>query len=115
MINFIAAVAFPIVMAAAAPSQVATSSAPLDSSVMTLLVVQNDRSVAVTVYAQDELSELKLGVVEPYGMATFEVAPYMVAEGEVQFFVHPAGQVDEASQPLELTRGERVGLVVPPR
>jgi hypothetical protein len=113
MINLIATLTLPFLMATA-PSQ-ATPSTPVDSSTLTLVVVQNDRSVSVTVYAQNDFGEYKLGVVEPYESATLSLADYMLAEGDVQFFVHPVGQLDESTEPLELHRGERIGLVIPPR
>ena len=114
MINYIATLAFPILTAVAAPDPSA-SVAPVDSATMTLVVVQNDRAVPVTVYAQNDVGEYKLGVVAPNETMTMSLEPFMIDEGDVQFFVHPAGQLDESTQPLELHRGERIGVVVPPR
>jgi len=114
MINLIATLTLPVLMATASPSPTTPATA-VDSSTLTLVVVQNDRSVSVTVYAQNDFGEYKLGVVEPYESATLSLADYMLAEGDVQFFVHPVGQLDESTEPMELHRGERIGLVIPAR
>ncbi|MGH7616433.1 MAG: hypothetical protein ACREPM_04325 [Gemmatimonadaceae bacterium] len=111
MINFIAALAFPALMAA----PTAPPSPPIDSSQMTLVVVQNDRNVPATVYAQNEFGEYKLGEVAAHDQLTMSLADYMIARGEVKFFVQPKGQIEEASQSLDLHEGEHVGLIVPRR
>jgi hypothetical protein len=54
-------------------------------------------------------------VVAPYEIMTMSLQPFMLADGAVRFFVHPAGQLDESTQPLDLREGERIGLVIPPR
>ena len=82
---------------------------------MTLVVVQNDRNVRVTVYSEDKFGDHKLGVVEPRGTATLALNEYISAESEVQFFVQPIGEFEESSERLEVHRGDRIGLVVPPR
>lgn len=114
MISFIATLAFPVLLATASPSPSAPA-APVDSATLTLVVVQNDLTVPVTVYAQNGAAEYKLGIVAPLGTETLSVPDYALLEGDIQFFVHPVGQVDESTVPLELHRGERVGLVVPQR
>ncbi|HTE46055.1 MAG TPA: hypothetical protein VK636_12465 [Gemmatimonadaceae bacterium] len=93
----------------------AKPSAPIDSADMTLVVVQNDRNVAVTVYAQNELGEHKIGAVAPYGTTTLSLDNVVFGETDVQFFVQPAGELEESTGVLEIDRGERIGVVVPPR
>jgi hypothetical protein len=114
MINFITVLAFPILLAAP-PADSTAPPAPVDSSNMTLVVVQNDRSVPATVYLQDEVGEYKLGVVAPFATTTLSIKSLLLMEGDVQFFVHPAGQIDESTELMDLHRGERIGLVIPPR
>jgi hypothetical protein len=87
----------------------------LDSASMTLVVVQNDRSVPVTVYAQYEWSESKLGVVLAGASKTFRLSEYFLESGDVDFFVQPTGQAEEESGNMEIRRGEHVGVIVPPR
>ncbi|MEO8336501.1 MAG: hypothetical protein ABI664_16090 [bacterium] len=109
MLNIIAALALPLA--------VATSPAPVttDSADMTLVVVDNDRGVAVTVYEEDSFGDFKLGVVAPNSQATLRMKDYIIYESQVQFFVVPKGELEESAPMLDVRRGERVGLVVPAR
>jgi hypothetical protein len=99
-------------LATASPSQ-PPHTADLDSSSMTLVVVQNDRNVPVTVYVQTDATEARLAVVAPMTDSTIRIPDYLTAEGEVSFFVHPNSETDEGTTPIEVGRGEHVGLVVP--
>lgn len=112
MINIITLLAIP---AFAVGPSVGPAPAPEDSSSMTVVVVQNDRNVPVTVYVQSELGELKLGVVGPGADTTMRIADYLVTEGDIRFFVQPKGQLEEGSALVDVERGQRVGLVIPPR
>ena len=89
--------------------------ASLDSSNVTLIEVQNDRHVPVAVYAQDAYSEVELGVVPPDSTVTLRLRDAFVGRGDVDFFVHPKGAPDQETGYLGVRRGERLGIVVPPR
>jgi NADPH-dependent ferric siderophore reductase len=89
--------------------------ASLDSSNVTLIEVQNDRHVPVAVYAQDAYGEVELGVVPPDSTITLRLRDAFVGRGDVDFFVHPKGAPDQETGYLDVRRGERLGIVVPPR
>jgi len=89
--------------------------ASLDSSNVTLIEVQNDRHVPVAVYAQDAYGEAELGVVPPDSTVTLRLRDAFVGRGDVDFFVHPKGAPDQETGYLDVRRGERLGIVVPPR
>jgi len=89
--------------------------ASIDSSNATLIEVQNDRRVPVAVYAQDSWGEVELGVVPPDSTLTLRLSDALVGRGEVDFFVHPKGAPDEETGYLDVRRGERLGILVPPR
>ena len=80
---------------------------------MTLVVVQNDRNVPVTVYVQNDLNETRLATVAPLTDTTIRIPSYLTAAGEVSFFVHPQHELDEGTAPMEIKRGDHVGLIVP--
>jgi hypothetical protein len=84
-----------------------------DSSDMTLVEVQNNRNVPVTVYGQDSWGEVKLGVVGPESTATLRLSDPLVLDGDVDFFVHPKGQDDEETGTLGVHRGDRLAILVP--
>jgi hypothetical protein len=88
------------------------SSAP-DSTDMTLVEVQNNRNVPVTVYGQNSWGELKLGVVPAETTVVLRLSDAVTEDGDVDFFVHPKGQADETTGSLEVHRGERLGILVP--
>ena len=73
------------------------------------------RHVPVVVYAQDSWGEVKLGVVPPDSTVTLRLSDAFVSRGDVDFFVHPKGQPDQETGYLEVRRGERLGILVPPR
>lgn len=89
--------------------------AAADSSTMTLVEVQNDRNVPVAVYAQDAWGEVELGVVPPDSTITLRLSNLLVSRGDVDFFVHPKGQPEEETGYMDVRRGERLGILVPPR
>ena len=88
------------------------SSVP-DSTDMTLVEVQNNRNVPVTVYAEDTWGEVKLGVVAAGSAATLRLNDPLMMDGDVDFFVHPKGGQDETTGSIEMHRGERLGILVP--
>ena len=88
---------------------------PIDSASATLIEVQNDRHVPVVVYAQDSWGEVQLGVVPPDSTVTLRLSDALVERGNVDFFVHPKGAPDQETGYLEVHRGERLGILVPPR
>lgn len=90
------------------------SSVP-DSSDMTLVEVQNDRNVPVVVYAQDSFGEMKLGVVAADSTATFRLSNPIGTDAEIDFFVHPKGQLDEDTGNIDVRRGEHLGILIPPK
>ena len=111
-----------IIMAAVFASALGTAKpyhtphdAATDSSHITLVEVQNDRHVPITVYAQDSWGEIKLGVVPADSTVTLRLRDDFVSRGDVDFFVQPRGQPEQETGYLEMHRGERLGIVVPPR
>jgi hypothetical protein len=110
----IIAAVFASALAAAKPHH-PRHDAATDSSHVTLVEVQNDRSVPVTVYAQDSWGEIKLGVVPADSTVTLRLRDDFVSRGDVDFFVQPRGQLEQETGYLEMHRGERLGIVVPPR
>lgn len=85
-----------------------------DSTDMTVVVVQNERRVPVTVTAEYGDEDIKLGVVSAESDSTLRVPSYLVGR-EVKFFVQPAGQIELSSEPVEIQRGAHVGVIVPTR
>jgi hypothetical protein len=86
-----------------------------DSSAMTLVEVQNNRNVPVTVYAQDSWGEVELGVVAADSTVTLRVSDAVNPDQAIDFFIHPKGRPDEDTGNVEVHRGERIGIVVPAR
>lgn len=87
---------------------------PVDSTSMTLLVVQNARRVPATVYLERGGEDIRLGVVGAFGDTTMRIPDYL-AEGEVRFFVDPTGQLEEGTTPIDVERGQHIGLIIPAR
>ena len=112
---FIAAAVFASMLASAKPHH-PRGDAAVDSSGLTLVEVQNDRHVPLTVYAQDSWGEIRLGVVPPDSTVTLRLRDSFVRDGaDVDFFVQPRGQAEEETGFMEVRRGERLGVLVPPR
>jgi hypothetical protein len=86
-----------------------------DSSGMTLVEVQNDRTVPVTVYAQDSWGETELGVVPADSEVTLRVLNPIRLDDDIDFFVHPKGQPNEETGDMNVRRGDRIAIVVPAR
>jgi hypothetical protein len=110
-----------LITAALLASAIATAkphpqrAAGVDSSEITMVEVQNDRKVPVTVYAQDSWGETRLGVVPADSTITLRVRTAFVGRGDIDFFVQPRGQPEEETGYMEVRQGERLGIVVPPR
>ncbi|MFN8573518.1 MAG: hypothetical protein U0132_15800 [Gemmatimonadaceae bacterium] len=112
MSSILALIALPLL--AGAPRHHHTPAAAPDSSSMTVVLVQNDRSQPITVYAQDDIGEFKLGVVPPDSVLTLRVPDLMVGgSATIDFFIHPKGGNEQESGFIEVREGDRVGLVVP--
>src|SRR5690349_6425501 len=97
---FITAALFASVIATARPHHHRDASP--DSSAITLVEVQNDRKVPVTVYAQDSWGEVRLGVVPADSTVTLRVRDTLVGRGDIDFFVQPRGQPEEETGYLEV-------------
>lgn len=111
MFTIITLLAMPLLAGTPAPPK---ASAPVDSAAMTLVVVENDRRVPVTVYLEHGDEDIRLGVVGALGDTTLRIPDYLAGD-DVRFFVQPKGQLEEASGALDVARGAHVGLVIPPR
>jgi len=81
---------------------------------MTLVVVENDRDVPVTVYAQNDVRERKIGVVEPFSTETIAIDDFTYGRTDIQFFVQPLGELELGTDRMQIERGEHLGLIVPP-
>ncbi len=115
MINMLTLLSLPFFAAPTAAVPDSSVAAPADSAAMTLIVVQNERNVPVTIYAENEFGEYNLGIVNADGTQTIQLARYMVEHGALKFFVQPKGQLEESSDPIDVDIGQRIGLVVPVR
>ncbi len=100
---------------ATSPSKTAASSpAVVDSSKMTLVVVQNDEGTPLTIYVEGAEGDFKLGVVGPFDTEALQLPDAFVRDGaSFDFFVHPKHGLEQESGYVELHRGEKIGLVVP--
>lgn len=85
----------------------------VDSASMTLVVVQNEQKVPVTLYVQNDASDTRIAVISPMTDTTVRIPDYLVEAGEVTFFVHPDHALDESTSPIPVERGEHIGLIVP--
>ena len=113
MINILTSLALPVLMAAPAHRQPAVQ--PADSAAMTLVVVENNRNVPVTVYEEDDFGDVKLAVVGPNATETVRLDHYLSAPSAVRFFIQPRGQLEEGTGLLDIDPGEHVAVVVPTR
>ena len=86
-----------------------------ESSQMTLVVLQNNRGVPVTVYAEDEWGDVKLGVVDADATTTLRLPRHMVERGDIRLFIVPRGQAEESTGPLDLSPGDQIDVIVPKR
>src|SRR4051812_9881484 len=92
-----------------------TPAAKTDSAEMTLVTIENTRTVPVTVYAEENNRHIKLGIVSALADSTIRLPDWLVGTGKVRFFLDPLGEPEEATQLLQITRGERFGVEIPPR
>ena len=112
MLNLIALLTAPLLGGALPPAR-ASARMNDDSSAMTLVVVQNQRKVPVTVYLERGSEDIRLGVVDALADTTFRLPDHVV--GDVQFFVDPRSGVEESTEYVNLEAGEHIGLIVPAR
>ena len=110
----LALVALPLLGGAPTERAARAKPTPDDSAQMTLVVVQNDRDVPVTVYLERGNEEVRLGRVGGMSDSTLRV-PDFIAGQDVRFFVQPVGESEESTGLVDLERGEHLGLVIPPR
>ncbi|MEO7084722.1 MAG: hypothetical protein ABI442_12915 [Gemmatimonadaceae bacterium] len=114
MISLMTLLALPALATAPAAPATTHNLVAVDSVGMALVVVQNDRTVPVTLYLETDNGEIKLGVVAPLAESTMRIPDYL-SHDDVQFFAHPEGQIDQTSGYIDLRDSQRVGLVIPPR
>ena len=84
-----------------------------DSSAMTLVLVQNNRHVPVTVWAEDAWGDFKLGVVAADGSGSFFLKPRLLMNGQVRLFVISPGRANEDTGLLQMSPGDAIGVTVP--
>jgi hypothetical protein len=113
MLNIIAVLAFPTLIAA--PTRSATPSEPSDSAAMTVVVVQNERNVPVTVYEEDDFGDTKIAVVAANETETVDMQRFVRDESTIRIFVKPNGEQEEATDLLEMRPGDHLGVVIPAR
>ncbi len=102
------------VLSVAAPSPKTIAPSPVDSSTMTVVVVQNNGKTPVTIYAETADYDIRLGEVGPYDTESLRVPDGVVGDGAtVDFFVQPKRGLEQDSGYVELRHGEHIGLVVP--
>jgi hypothetical protein len=89
--------------------------AKTDSAQMTIVTIENTRTVPVTVYVEEKDRSMKLGVVGALADSTIRIPNWMVRDGKVRFFLDPRGEPEEATELLALKPGERLGVEIPPR
>ncbi|MCC6318739.1 MAG: hypothetical protein IT361_13745 [Gemmatimonadaceae bacterium] len=82
----------------------------------TSVLLQNDRTVPVTVYLETGGREIQLGKVGPMATSTLVIPRWLVSyETPLHIFVHPANGDDQDSGLLEVNTGDRIGVIVPAR
>jgi hypothetical protein len=97
-------------------SEVMTAVIPPDERAETTLTVENERNVPVTIYAEEGDFDHPLGRVGAHDESTFVLPAWLSGPGQgVRLFVHPLNGFDLASDLLDVTRGEHIGVRVPPR
>ncbi len=100
--------------AASEPCVPMTAVIPPEELADATLTVENPRAVMVTVFAEQGAFDVRLGQVPAHGTATLRFPRSVVGPDEtVRIFVHPDGALDLASEPLDVSRGEHLGLRVP--
>ncbi|MEP7382866.1 MAG: hypothetical protein ABI910_14345 [Gemmatimonadota bacterium] len=76
------------------------------------VLVQNDRTVPITVYLEAGEFDVRVGRVGAMKTATLPLPNSFVRRGDVQLFVHPDGELDLASQSFQVHSGMQLGLIV---
>jgi len=80
------------------------------------LTVDNPRATAVTVFADQDPFDVRLGQVPAHSRVTLRFPKSVILPGDaIQIIVHPEGAMDLASELLPVRRGEHLGLRVPSR
>lgn len=93
----------------------AASSPPRQPSDRATVTVQNDQKSNLVVYAERGDEDIRLGSVPALGTATFSLPAWLSLDREdVTFYVHPQNGFDQASDPVEVFPGERLGVLVRP-
>lgn len=93
-----------------------TMTAPLTPEELesTTITVDNPHDRAVTVYAEQGMYDVRLGIVPPRERATLRFPKSVVGRDRaVRIFVHPEGGTDLSSSLLRIRKGEHLGLKVP--
>ena len=104
------AVAFALWGAAAAP--LAAQSARVTSQGE--LVVQNNRTVPVTVYLDTDPIEQKLGTVEALRTASFALPTKALRSDRIKLYLHPKGQLPLQAMGWISGKSDQFALLVPP-
>jgi len=96
----------------AEPAPPAATPAFPDSAVT--LTVQNNRSVPVTVFADQNDLAIRIGIVPAMQTVTLSLPKWASEAGhELRLFVHPAGGIDLDAQMYDVHPGARLALEVP--
>ncbi|HEY4133387.1 MAG TPA: hypothetical protein VGM50_22400 [Gemmatimonadaceae bacterium] len=85
---------------------------PVDSTEMTLAVVQNDRAVPATIVIEDGNDDYTIGIVAAHADTTLRI-PDRVAGDDIKVFVEPQGQLEQSTDAMRIQKGEHLGIVVP--
>ena len=79
----------------------------------TTATVENDLNQPVTVYLEMGSEEIRLGIVPGDGDSTFTLPPWLVTTSrDLDFLVHPVKGRDQETGPVEIHRGEHLGIEV---
>lgn len=89
-------------------------SIPEDALADATLTVDNPRDVPVTIFAQQQQFDVRLGVVPANGKATLRFPKSVIDAGSsLRLVVHPEGGRDLASTSMKVATGQHLGLKVP--
>lgn len=107
------ALIFALAATASQGMQPKTMARPLGGDTVPAIEVQNNRTVPVTVILERGDFDVRVGTVGPLQTVALPVAPWLLRDGSVQFFVDPKGERDLASSPIDVPHGKRIALFVP--
>jgi hypothetical protein len=97
-------------------SDAMTAFIPPDERAEATLTVENERNVPVIIYAEEGDFDHELGRIGAHDESTLVLPAWLSGPGQgVRLFVHPVNGFDLASGPLDIERGEHIGIRVPPR